>query len=78
MNGKWQMPGTRSKHQRTAKANRMAQHIENHAREEGRYKGREERVAWATVHKEAERRRPQEIIQGGDATFVVPSAEYLR
>jgi hypothetical protein len=30
----------------------MAQHIEKSAREEGRYKGREERVAWATVHKE--------------------------
>jgi hypothetical protein len=46
------MPGKRSKHQHTAKANRMAQHIEKSAADEGRYKGREERVAWATVHKE--------------------------
>ena len=46
------MPGKRSKHQLTAKANRMAKHIKESALKEGRYKGREERVAWATVHKE--------------------------
>lgn len=46
------MPGKRSKHKHTPKADRMAQHIEESAREEGRYKGREARVAWATVHKE--------------------------
>ncbi len=47
------MPGKkRSKHQHTAKADRMAQHIEDSAKGEGRYKGREEQVAWATVHKE--------------------------
>ena len=46
------MPGKRSKHQRTAKANPMAKHIEESALKEDRYKGREERVAWATVHKE--------------------------
>ncbi|HSP55115.1 MAG TPA: hypothetical protein VLS25_05955 [Dehalococcoidia bacterium] len=42
----------RRKHQHTAKADRMAEHIEKSAKKEGRYKGREERVAWATVHKE--------------------------
>ena len=48
------MPATkkRSKQQHTAKAARMAEHIEESAKKEGRYKGREERVAWATVHKE--------------------------
>lgn len=30
----------------------MAEHIEESAKEEGRYKGREREVAWATVHKE--------------------------
>lgn len=30
----------------------MAEHIEESAKKEGRYKGRERRVAWATVHKE--------------------------
>jgi hypothetical protein len=30
----------------------MAEHIEESAKEEGRYKGRERSVAWATVHKE--------------------------
>ena len=30
----------------------MAEHIEESAKEEGRYKGRERDVAWATVHKE--------------------------
>lgn len=42
----------RNKHQHTAKAERMAEHIEEGAKKEGRYRGREERVAWATVHKE--------------------------
>lgn len=45
------MPANR-KHRHTAKADRMAEHIEKSAKKEGRYKGREERVAWATVHKE--------------------------
>jgi len=45
------MPRNR-KHQHTAKADRMADHIENSARKEGRYKGRERDMAWATVHKE--------------------------
>lgn len=44
------MPGR--KHEHTAKADRMARHIEQSAKKEGRYKGRERRVAWATVHKE--------------------------
>ncbi|MDO8614114.1 MAG: hypothetical protein Q7T33_00055 [Dehalococcoidia bacterium] len=30
----------------------MAERIEESAKEEGRYKGREREVAWATVHKE--------------------------
>lgn len=30
----------------------MVEHIEESAKEEGRYKGREREVAWATVHKE--------------------------
>jgi hypothetical protein len=30
----------------------MAEHIEDSAKKEGRYKGREREVAWATVHKE--------------------------
>jgi hypothetical protein len=29
----------------------MAEHIRESARKEGRYKGRENKVAWATVHK---------------------------
>jgi hypothetical protein len=41
------MPG--SSH--TTKADRMAEKIEKNARKEGRYKGRERQVAWATVHK---------------------------
>jgi hypothetical protein len=41
-----------SGHEHTAKADRMAEHIEKSAKKEGRYKGREKRVAWATVHKE--------------------------
>ena len=41
-----------STHEHTAKADRMAKHIEESAKEEGRYKGREKTVAWATVHKE--------------------------
>ena len=40
------------KHLHTSKADRMAEHIEDSARKEGRYKGREREVAWATVHKE--------------------------
>jgi hypothetical protein len=36
----------------TGKADRMARHIEESAKKEGRYKGREKAVAWATVHKE--------------------------
>lgn len=46
------MPEKRGSHQHTAKADRMAEHIEESAKEEGRYKGRERKVAWATVHKE--------------------------
>jgi hypothetical protein len=33
----------------------MAEHIEKSARDEGRYKGRERSVVWATVHKELSR-----------------------
>ena len=40
------------KHRHTSKADRMAEHIEDSAKREGRYKGREREVAWATVHKE--------------------------
>jgi hypothetical protein len=39
-------------HEHTQKAKRMAEHIEESAKKEGRYKGREEEVAWRTVHKE--------------------------
>ena len=46
------MPANRGKHQHTAKAEQMAEHIEDSAKREGRYRGREEGVAWATVHKE--------------------------
>lgn len=42
----------RRTHAHTAKADKMAEHIEESAKEEGRYKGREREVAWATVHKE--------------------------
>jgi len=30
----------------------MAEHIEEEAKKEGRYRGREEEVAWKTVHKQ--------------------------
>jgi len=46
------MPANRGKHQHTVKAERMAEHIEESAKKEGRYKGREVAVAWATVHKD--------------------------
>ncbi len=45
-----------SAHQHTAKADRMAARIEQSAKKEGRYQGREKRVAWATVHKELPKR----------------------
>jgi hypothetical protein len=41
--------GRRQEH--TKKADKMAEHIRESARKEGRYKGRENEVAWATVHK---------------------------
>jgi hypothetical protein len=52
------MPATkqRSRHQHTTKAGRMAGHIVESAKQEGRYKGREKEVAWATVHKEMPKR----------------------
>ena len=50
------MPANRGKRQHTAKAERMAEHIEDSAKREGRYRGREEDVAWATVHKEMSKR----------------------
>jgi hypothetical protein len=34
----------------------MAGHIVESAKQEGRYKGREKEVAWATVHKEMPKR----------------------
>jgi hypothetical protein len=34
----------------------MAEHIAGSAKKEGRYKGREKEVAWATVHKEMPKR----------------------
>lgn len=43
------MPERKSSH--TSRAERMAKHIEESAKEEGRYKGREKEVAWRTVHK---------------------------
>ena len=43
---------TKRTHQHTAKAERMAEHIQDSAKEEGRYRGREKEVAWAKVHKE--------------------------
>ena len=58
------MPGQRrSKHQHTAKAERMTKHVEESARDEGRYKGREERVAWATVHKELSKKEAHKKTQ---------------
>ena len=45
-----------SKTQHTKKADRMAKHIASEAKQEGRYQGREERVAWATVHKNLPKR----------------------
>jgi hypothetical protein len=51
------MPGRKSRtHEHTAKAERMAKHIQESAREEGRYKGREKEVAWRKVHKELPKR----------------------
>lgn len=48
------MPRRRNRrgHEHTAKADRMAEHIEKSAKKEGRYKGREKEVAWRKVHKE--------------------------
>ena len=46
------MPESKRKRQHSSKAERMAEHIEESAKEEGRYKGREREVAWATVHKD--------------------------
>lgn len=46
------MPKRRQKGQHTAKAERMAKHIEDSAREDNRYRGREKEVAWRKVHKE--------------------------
>ena len=40
----------------TDKQKRMAEHIEDSAKREGRYRGREEEVAWATIHKEMSKR----------------------
>lgn len=40
------------KGQHTAKAERMAEHIEKSAKEAARYRGREEEVAWRNVNKE--------------------------
>lgn len=42
----------KKKSEHTAKADRMAEHIEKDAKKEGRYKGREREVAWRKVHKE--------------------------
>lgn len=50
------MPRSSSKGQHTEKADRMAEKIEKSAKEEGRYKGRESEVAWATVHKNLPKR----------------------
>jgi hypothetical protein len=44
------MPARKSQH--TKKADRMAKHIVDSAKEAGRYNGREEEVAWRKVHKE--------------------------
>jgi hypothetical protein len=43
------MPGQKGSH--TKKAERQAEKIAKSAKKEGRYKGREEEVAWRTVHK---------------------------
>ena len=44
------MPEDKSSH--TARAERQAEQIAKSAKKEGRYKGREEEVAWRTVHKQ--------------------------
>ncbi len=44
------MPTIKPEH--TAKAERMAKHLQESAKKEGRYKGREKEVAWRKVHKE--------------------------
>jgi hypothetical protein len=44
------MPEREQGHEHTKKAKRMAEHIEESAKKEGRYEGREEEVAWRTVH----------------------------
>ena len=47
------MPGkTPRRGEHTARADRMAQKIEEGAKRAGRYKGREREVAWRKVHKE--------------------------
>jgi hypothetical protein len=46
------MPRRKGGGQHTAKAERMAKHIEQSAREDNRYRGREKEVAWRKVHKE--------------------------
>lgn len=46
------MPRTKGSAEHTKKAERMAGHIAQSARKEGRYKGREDEVAWRKVHKE--------------------------
>lgn len=46
------MPKGKGSGQHTAKAERMAKHIAQSAREDNRYKGREKEVAWRKVHKE--------------------------
>ncbi|MBI2912448.1 MAG: hypothetical protein HYY03_00845 [Chloroflexi bacterium] len=50
------MPRGKKTPQHTAKAERMATHIEESAKREGRYKGRAEEVAWRTVHKDLPKR----------------------
>ncbi len=47
------MPGRGGgSHEHTDKAKRMAEHIEEKSKKAGRYKGREEEVAWKTVHQQ--------------------------
>lgn len=46
----------------------MAKHIKANAKEEGRYKGREERVAWTTVHKTMSKREAHKKSSGGRST----------
>ena len=64
------MPENKRKHQHTTKAEHMAEHIEESAKDEGRYKGREREVAWATVHKDlpkavsAPKTATQEVVMG--------------